>query len=134
MSHCRKILLMITFSFMFCSCADRGSKTAQKYEEAKPESQSRSVQSTNQIRSLALVRRLDDIKFTDQLTESELFAIWGQPDGTRGSGLPYWEYTLPDGREVWVTFFETPPYRLNVALVGLPGSGKVEQLFPRANK
>ena len=75
-------------------------------------------------------RRLEDIKFTADLTKDELVSIWGKPDGGRGSGIDYIEYTLEDGREVWVNFLPEPPYRLNIALL-CPPTGKPETLFSR---
>jgi hypothetical protein len=76
-------------------------------------------------------RNLSDIRFTADLTQEQVVTIWGQPDGYRGSGIAYVEYTLKDGQEVWMTFLLGSPHRLNWALLFPVGGGKPKTLFAR---
>jgi hypothetical protein len=49
-------------------------------------------------------RTLGDFAFAADLTQNQIIAKWGQPDGTRGSGISYKAYALGNGQEVWVSF------------------------------
>src|SRR5262249_41911440 len=50
----------------------------------------------------AKYRRLSDIALTTNLTEAQVYTVWGEPDRREGSGIDYQVYQLEDGRELWI--------------------------------
>jgi hypothetical protein len=74
-------------------------------------------------------RKLSDIHFSANLTQEQVVTIWGQPDGDRGSGIAYVEYTLEDGQEVLLAFLPEPPYSLQMAMLFSPHTGQRKTLF-----
>jgi hypothetical protein len=75
-------------------------------------------------------RRLNDLKFSADLTQEQVEAVWGAPDGHRGSGIDYFEYTLDDGSEVWLAYFNgVPPRKLMGALRFNPSIKQFEHLY-----
>lgn len=76
-------------------------------------------------------RNLSDIHFSADLTQEQVVTIWGQPDGYRGFGIAYFEYTLNSGQEVWITYLPDSSHRLNWALLFPVGGGKPKTLFAR---
>jgi len=83
----------------------------------------------NQMTHVASGRRLSDLKFTADLTRDQVSAVWGQPDGKRGSGVEYLAYKLKDGEEVLMEFLPEAPYRLHGAIVVFPRTGQHRILF-----
>jgi hypothetical protein len=76
-------------------------------------------------------RKLSDIKFTADMTKDQVAAVWGEPDGKRGFGIAYVEYTLEDGQEVWIQFMLEAPYRLLAAIIVSPQTGQHKILFEK---
>jgi hypothetical protein len=75
-------------------------------------------------------RRLNDLKFSADLTQEQVEAVWGSPDGHRGSGIDYFEYTLQDGSEVWLAYLNgVPPHKLMGVLRFIPSSKEIEHLY-----
>jgi hypothetical protein len=72
--------------------------------------------SSDQV-SPAYGRGLADIHFTSDLKQEQVEAIWGVPDGHRGSGISYIEYTLGDDAEVWLDFQTDPPHKALEAIL-----------------
>jgi hypothetical protein len=75
-------------------------------------------------------RRLDDIKLCAELTEEQVLALWGQPDGLRGSGSDYRAYTLEDGRELWLEYSSDSRRHLLSAGLFSPTSCEHQLVFP----
>ena len=74
--------------------------------------------------------RLNDLKFSADLTQEQVEAGWGDPDGHRGSGIDYFEYALEDGSEVWLAYLNgVPPRKLMGALRFNPSSKQFEHLY-----
>jgi hypothetical protein len=77
-------------------------------------------------------RNLNDIVLDSNLTENAVLQIWGPPDGRRGSGVAYLEYTMRDGKELWLSFQPQPPKKLNGALLfSDPDSSDRVMLYPK---
>lgn len=74
-------------------------------------------------------RKLTDVTFTAEMTRENLAAVWGPPDGPRGSGVEYYAYAMENGDEVWVVFSSEPPHRLTGALLVSPVRGTREWVF-----
>jgi hypothetical protein len=75
-------------------------------------------------------RSLNDLKFSADLTQEQVEAGWGDPDGHRGSGIDYFEYALEDGSEVWLAYLNgVPPRKLMGALRFNPSSKQFEHLY-----
>jgi hypothetical protein len=72
---------------------------------------------------------MTDIPMGVGMTREKVFAVWGPPDGLRGSGMPYEAYTLDDGRELWFLFGRDSPYPVVGVLVCTPGTGDHKILF-----
>jgi len=73
---------------------------------------------------------LNDLKFSADLTQEQVEAGWGDPDGHRGSGIDYFEYALEDGSEVWLAYLNgVPPRKLMGALRFNPSSKQFEHLY-----
>jgi hypothetical protein len=82
-------------------------------------------------------RRLEDIKLSAELRRDQVFALWGSPEGPRGSGFAYMAYILEDGQELWLAFCrEVPevPDRLLSALLFSPTTGEHKALFPKPRR
>jgi hypothetical protein len=56
-------------------------------------------------------RKLSDIDFTTNSTQSQVATIWGPPDDYTGSGNAYLVYRIGN-QEVWMQFEPVPPHRL----------------------
>jgi hypothetical protein len=53
------------------------------------------------------LRKANDFHYTKNLTLDQVTALWGPPDGHRGSGIRLSGVGLPDGKEVseiWLAF------------------------------
>ena len=88
----------------------------------------------NQIAHVTPGRRLSDIKLTAVLTEAQVAAVWGPPDGHRGSGIDYISYTVEDNQEVWMQFSYNPPYPLLGAILWSRSTGQSKVLFSQIDR
>jgi hypothetical protein len=122
--------IFVLFSaVMLCSCTDRTMQTPKSLKSSSLQAGDENMSTSNQITEVICKRKLSDIKFTADLTRDQVAAIWGPPDGKRGSGIAYIEYSLEDGQEVWLQFISGPPYRLQGAILLSPSTGQHKSLF-----
>jgi hypothetical protein len=112
---------------VICSCKQRHAMSSSEAPSSQPVA-SRST-ATNPTTHMSRHRTLDELRLTAELTRDQVAALWGPPDGDRGSGVQYLAYVLEDGEELWLEFLSMPPHRLHGAVLYSPESGKHRVLF-----
>jgi hypothetical protein len=110
----------------FCSCASWHTSEAKRSVDGTA---SNSPSSLDQVLVAPSRRRLNDLKFASNLTLEQVQTVWGKPDGHRGFGVPYIEYNLDNGREVWLHFALDPPHTLRGALLVNLRNNLFERLY-----
>lgn len=131
--HIVFLCILFLLCIALCSCSGRESicndinKSSQQSIDDKPEAKTT-------IRKTTLLLKLDDIKFSDELTKDRILSDWGLPYDIVGPLFEHWIYKMKDGRLLWLLFSWNEPYPLLKAIIAYENPEGRKILFDSTNE